>query len=1197
MAHENNPQTDSPPLGIAGTITKIFINSPITPMLMVAMLFIGVLGLMFTPRQEDPQISVPMVDIFVAYPGASSEQVASLVSSPLERIMSEIPGIRNVYSATRRGETMITVQFKVGEETGPSLVKVHDKLQSNIDQIPPGVSAPLVKPKAIDDVPVVALTLWSKDLDDSSLRNLSLDVLQELQQIPETGQGFVVGGRSEEILIEVLPERLSGFNISLDTIAQAVRNANQETRSGTIESAGRQFTVYSGNFLKNAQDLSRLVIAVREGSPVYLRDIAKISHQPAETTRLVNHFTGVAADEETTKANGEGAVTIAISKKTGTNGVTVSEKILNKLEDLKGHLIPENIEISVTRDYGKSANDKVNELLQALFEAAAIVAALCLIGLGFRAAFVVVTVIPIVILVTVFYAWVMDYTIDRVSLFALIFSIGILVDDATVVVENIFRRWMEAGHTSMSIAIDAVREVGNPTILATLTIIAALLPMGVVRGMMGPYMLPIPVLGAAAMFFSLLAAFVFTPWFAMRVRPSSITAFHKAERREKQSHEFMGKILRPILNPLIKNRLYRILFLFGVILLTALVCVLFYSQHVAVKMLPFDNKSEFNVVINMPEGTALAETANVATEFAEKLRKIPEVTQLQTYTGTASPYNFNGLVRHYYLRQETHQADIQVMLLDKNDRQRSSHDISVEARNLLQPIATRLGADIQVVEMPPGPPVLQTVVTEIYGPDPKTRRQVAQDMTKIFNDVEGIVDVDNYISSKHQYWRFEINNEKAIRNGIDISNINRNLQMVMGNYRLGDVKRGAPLEPTYIVLQAPLSVRSHLERMSTLPIKNAQGDSIPLGELGKFVMADEDPIIYHKNLRDVEYVTGEMTGRLGAPIYGMFDVEDKLEDYTTPDGQKISGMPMGLLGAPDTDRVSGFEWGGEWTVTYETFRDMGGAFMLALLLIYTLIVLEFKDYAVAGLIMSPIPLTLIGIIPGHWIMGAEFTATSMIGMIALGGIVVRVSILLVEFVKIEVDSGKDIKEAVVNAAQTRLRPILITSLTLMAGAFAIISDPIFQGMAVSLLFGAGVATLFTLIVIPLGCISLEKRFITQQPVLAASAGEAQQNNVSANKTIETSIAEAAPKTVKVKKAPQKPKTTKKKTVTKPKPSNKNAIPKVTNPKSDETKDVQSKSQTTKSKLDDTKRSKNTETKTRTKTTRANKTIKKPPNKP
>ncbi len=1089
---ENSDQLDTENLGIAGNIARTFIDSPITPMLMVTALFIGLIGLLFTPRQEDPQISVPMVDIFVQYPGASSGQVASLVTEPLERIMSEIPGIRHVYSVSERGQAMVTVRFKVGEPLGPSIVKVHDKLQSNMDMIPPGVSMPLVKPKGIDDVPIVTVTLWSGNVDDAALRTLGLDVMQRLQEVPNTGQGFVVGGRSEQIRIEVKPERLNGFGITLDQIANSVRSANSEQSAGHVESGSASFKVVTGSFLRDAQDLSKLVVGVREGGPVYLRDVATIVHGPSETDQMVSYYSGPALDEEAVKGNGESAITIALAKKEGTNGVSVSKDILERLDELKGQLIPDNVNISITRDYGKTANDKVNELLMAMFEATAIVAFLCLIGLGGRAAFVVITIIPIVILVTIFAAMVLNYTIDRVSLFALIFSIGILVDDATVVVENIFRRWMKAGKTTMAIAVDAVREVGNPTILATLTIIAALLPMGVVRGLMGPYMQPIPVLGATAMFFSLIAAFVFTPWFAMKVRPASVKAFEKAEERERKSHEIIGRFYRPIIMPLINNRKLGIIFLVSIIGLTALVCVMFYTQAVTVKMLPFDNKPEFNVVINMPEGTALPVTANATQQMAEELRSIPEVTELQTYVGTASPFNFNGLVRHYYLRKGSNVADIQVMLLDKDDRDRNSHDISVEARRILQPIAKAFGARIQVVEMPPGPPVLQTVTAEIYGPDPETRRQVARDMMGIFEKVENIVDVDSYMTDPHFYWRFEINTEKAARNRISVETINRNLTMAMGGFKLGDVKRASQLEPTFIVLQTPLAVRSQLSRLTNLPIANPQGKILPLGELGRFVQVQEDPVIYHQDLRGIEYVTGEMEGRLGAPIYGMFGVEDELDNYTTPDGVQITGMPWGLLGPPDTDSISGFEWGGEWTVTYETFRDMGGAFMAAMLLIYALIVLEFKDYALAGLIMAPIPLTMIGIVPGHWIMGAEFTATSMIGMIALGGIIVRISILIVEFVKIEVAAGTEIREAAVNAAQTRLRPILITSLTLMAGAFAIVDDPIFQGMAVSLMFGAGVATLFTLIVIPMGCISAEKRFYPaeggEQSLAAGGAG-------------------------------------------------------------------------------------------------------------
>lgn len=1088
---EDSDNLDTEHLGIAGGVAHTFIDSPITPMLMVSALFIGLLGLLFTPRQEDPQISVPMVDIFVQYPGASSEQVASLVTEPLERIMKEIPGVRHVYSASQRGQAMVTVRYKVGQPLGPSIVKVHDKLQSNMDKIPPGVSMPLVKPKGIDDVPVVTVTLWSGNVDDAALRTLGVDVLQRLLEVPNSGQGFVVGGRSEQIRVEVLPERLNGFGITLDQVANSITSANTEQTAGNVESGGTSFKVITGSFLRGAQDLAQLVVGIHNGAPVYLRDIATIKHGPSETEQLVSYFSGPALEEGSLQGNGESAITIALAKKEGANGVTVSKDILKRLDELKGQLIPDNVNISITRNYGKTANDKVNELLMAMFEAATIVAILCLIGLGARAAFVVITIIPIVILVTIFSAMVLDYTIDRVSLFALIFSIGILVDDATVVVENIFRRWMKAGKTTIAVAVDAVREVGNPTILATLTIISALLPMGVVRGLMGPYMRPIPVLGACAMFFSLVAAFVFTPWFAMKVRPASVKAFEKAEQRERKTHKIVGRFFRPVIMPLVNNRRLGIMFLVGIIGLTALVCVMFYTQTVTVKMLPFDNKPEFNVVINMPEGTALPVTANVAQQMAQQLREIPEVTELQSYVGTASPFNFNGLVRHYYLRQGPHVADIQVMLLDKDDRERSSHEISVVARELLLPLANALGARIQVVEMPPGPPVLQTVVAEIYGPDPETRRQVARDMTEIFGKVENIVDVDNYMTDAHSYWRFEINTEKAVRNGISVETINRNLAMAMGGHKLGDVKRASPLEPTYIVIQAPLAARSQLSRLTNLPIANNQGKILPLGELGRFIEVQEDPVIYHQDLRGVEYVTGEMQGRLGAPIYGMFGVEDELENYTAPDGVQITGMPMGLLGPPNTDTVSGFEWGGEWTVTYETFRDMGTAFMAAMLLIYALIVLEFKDYALAGLIMAPIPLTLIGIIPGHWIMGAEFTATSMIGMIALGGIIVRISILIVEFVKNDVAAGQDIREAAVNAAQTRLRPIFITSLTLMAGAFAIINDPIFQGMAVSLLFGAGVATLFTLIVIPLGCISAEKRFyVTEnedgEPALATA---------------------------------------------------------------------------------------------------------------
>ena len=1081
--NSDGPSRDVPPpatnddkaLGLAGTIAKTFINSPVTPMLLIATLLIGISGLIFTPRQEDPQISVPMIDIFVSYPGTSASQVESLVTDPLERLMDEIPGVRHTFSATQRGNTIITVQFYVGEDLGESIVKVTDKISSNMDMMPPDVKPPLVKPVAIDDVPTVAVTLWSKEVDDSTLRILGNDVLQELGQVKNTGKGFVVAGRADQIRVEVLPERLAGYGISLQQVAGAITVANSQQNVGAVEAGSKSFTVYSGSFLRTANDIERLIVGMNDGSPIYMRDVAEVSHGPEDARNISSYYAGPAY-EGIERPAGDPAVTIAIAKKKGANGVTVSKAILKKLEELKGTVIPDNVYVEITRDYGKSANDKVNELLSAMFEATAAVAILCLIGLGFRAAFVVVTVIPVVILITIWWAWMVDYTIDRVSMFALIFSIGILVDDATVVVENIFRHWLIKGRTTLADAVDAVREVGNPTILATFTIIAALLPMGWVSGMMGPYMRPIPVMGASAMFFSLVAAFIFTPWFAVRMRPK-LGDLKKAEIREEKTRKFVAAVYRPIIMPLVNSRKLGIFFLISVIAATALTMLLFYpTQWVAVKMLPFDNKPEFSIIINMPEGTAMPVTANLAHDLATVMKQLPEVEAVQTYAGTAQPYNFNGMVRHYYLRNQPWHGDLLVLLKDKRDREKSSHQLAEETRALLTPIAQKAGGRIAIVEMPPGPPVLQTVVAEIHGPDAKTRREVAARMTEFFEKAGGVVDVDNYMNEPSLHWRFEVNREKAIRRGVTVDSINGTLAMAMGGFKLGDVKLASVIEPTFIVIQVPMATRSQVNQLSNLPMVTSDGTIAPLGELGRFELEANEPIIWHKDLRDVEFVVAEMEGRLGAPIYGMFNVEEFTDQYTTPDGVIMGGMPMNLIGPPDSDNISGFEWTGEWTVTYETFRDMGLAFMAALILIYGLIVWEFRDFALAGLIMSPIPLTMIGIVPGHWFHGSEFTATSMIGMIALGGIIVRQSILIVEFVKIEVEKGVPVKEAAVNGAEIRMRPIFITSLTLMAGAFAILDDPIFNGMAVSLLWGAGVGTIMAVIVIPLGCISCRENF-------------------------------------------------------------------------------------------------------------------------
>jgi multidrug efflux pump subunit AcrB len=1037
------------------------------------------------------------VDIFVQYPGAAADQVAALAIEPLERIMSEIPDVKHVYSASQRGGGVVTIEFEVGEEMGPSLVKVNDKIDSNMDLIPPGVMPPLVKAKGIDDVPVVTLTLWSKDLDrdgapdvdDGQLRMLGHDVLQALKALPDTGNGFVVGGRREQVTIEVFPERLAGYGISLDQVANTIRTANAEQQAGGVETGSTHFNVVTGSFLQNVEDINRLVVGTHNNVPVYVHDIARVKQGPEDAKQLVGYYTGRASNLDI-KADGVPAVTLAIAKKEGSNGVTVANAIKARVEHIKGSLIPDNVEVSVTRNYGKTADDKVTELIFKLFVATGFVFLLVLAAFrAFRPAIVVVMVIPVVLLMTIFSAWVMGYTIDRVSLFALIFSIGILVDDAIVVVENIYRRWLEEKSTDVVTAVDAVREVGNPTILATFTVIAALLPMGFVSGMMGPYMEPIPALGSVAMLISLFAAFVFTPYLTVShwLRPSMRYLEVAGEREHKESEWLEGlfkRILMPMIESPRKARLFKLI-MWGTFLVT---CSFFYFKWVAVKMLPLDNKPEYSVVLDMPEGTALPVTANLAHRMAEKIRVLPEVTAVQVYAGTARPFDFNGMVRHYYLRSDPWLAEIQVQLLDKTERDRTSHEIAVVTREMLGKLIEGTGAKISVVEMPPGPPVLQSVVAEVYGPSPLVRRQVADNLTDIFEQTESLRDVDNYMRGPYQYWRFKVDTEKSVRRGISVDTINRNLGMALGGSPLGDVKQRAGHEPIHIMMQVPLAERSEITRLGDLPIQSSSGVTLPMRELGRFEQVLEDPIIYHKDLRDVEYVVAEVGGKLAAPVYGMMQVQDLLAEkaYKAPDGVAIS---PDWLGSPKNDSQTGIGWAGEWTVTFETFRDMGAAFAVALVLIYILVVWEFGNFRIPALIMAPIPLTLLGIIPAHFVFfqagwGGEFTATSMIGWIALAGIIVRNSILLVDFSIHQVQQGATVVDSVIMACKTRTRPIMITAFALVCGSSVIFFDPIFQGMAISLASGVLVSTVLTLIVIPLGCIAASKDIIE---VAAATA--------------------------------------------------------------------------------------------------------------
>ena len=1054
--------------GIAGRTARAFIESPITPLLLIAFFLIGTLGMMVTPREEDPQISVPMVDIFVAMPGAPASEVANLISEPLERLMSELSGVKHVYSMSREGLSMVTVRFDVGEQMEPSLVKLYDKLYSHMDLIPKGVMQPLVKPKSIDDVPVMTVTLSSPSLDLVQLRKLALDVTQRFKSLPNTGQSFVVGGSQEQVRVEIDPSALAAHGLTLGQVAKVISSANQRMPAGDVIDGSRWFNVFTGDFLAHAGDIGDLVVSVSQNKPIFLRDVAVIRQGESETKTIV--------DASLRKADGSfvtlPAVSVAVAKKRGTNGVDVAEALNAELKALKGSLIPADVVVTVSRDYGATAHEKVSGLIFKLFIVSALVTVLAYVTMGSRPAVIVLITIPAVLLMSLAVAYVLKFTINRVSMFALVFAIGILVDDAIVVVENIYRRWLDEGGTEDELTVDAVDEVGNPTILATFTVVAALLPMGFVSDMMGPYMLPIPVLSSAAMIFSLIAAFVFVPWLAARVKPS-MQALQQAADREHRQSAVIAKWYGGLIDPIMDSRALGRFTLLAIIVSMMLAMAMFMVKMVPFKMLPYDNKSEMQVVIDMPEGTDLFVTANLAHRLGTELQAIPEVETFQTYVGSSSPFNFNGLVRHYFLRAQPWQGDIAVQLLDKKERKRSSHDIASEVREILTPIAHASGARLTIAEAPPGPPVLAPVVVELYGPTKEIRRKVAGDILEILKKTPNVADVNTFMEAAHDDVQFEVDRLKAGMFGVSVEDINRELKMATGGFEVGPLAGGTNLEQTVIVLQVPLATRVNLGNLLVLPIRNQMGQTVPLGELGRFMPRRVESPIYHKDLRPLEYVTADVIGRLGAPLYGMLAVDSALKNYVTPDGLTISGA---YFGRPADTGVSSFKWDGEWEVTYVTFRDMGLAFGAALVLIYILVVAEFRSFLLPLIIMAPIPLTLIGIVPGHWLLGADFTATSMIGFIALAGIIVRNSILLVEFARSQVAGGMSVRDAIVLAGRVRLRPILITALALVIGSMVLLSDPIFQGMAVSLLFGSLVATFLTLVVIPLGCLSARKYF-------------------------------------------------------------------------------------------------------------------------
>lgn len=1067
--------------GLSGRIAALFIESKLTPLIMLGVLLLGLFAVVATPREEEPQIVVPMADVWLPFPGASAKVVEEQLTKPIERKLSEIKGVEYVYSISRPGGALIIVRFYVGQPLEQSLVDLYDKLMSSQDLLPPGAEPFLVKPKDVNDVPIVTLTLSSERYGEFELHRLAKQVLEEIKKVSGTSVGFIVGGRPRELRIQIDPTRLKAYGITPLQVANVVRGENRALSTGRFDSRNQSFLVETGRFIRSREDLETLVVGVSEQRPVYLRQVAEVTDGPAEATSYVWFGLGAGGARETSRVSRETkglssplspltfqespAVTVAIAKQAGMNAVTVAADVIRKVEEMKGVTIPAEVRVTVTRDYGETAQEKANELLWHLLIAVVAVVVFLGVVLGPRPALVVSIAIPLTLALTLFTSMVIGYTINRVTLFALIFSIGILVDDAIVVVENTYRHLMLRLKPHHEASIQAVDEVGNPTILATFTVIAALLPMAFVSGLMGPYMRPIPVNASIAMFFSLLVAFVVIPWFCRTCyRPGAAVSGVDHEGDERG---FTARIYRRVLSPLLAHPILAYAFLGGVGLLLVGSTLLFYTRHVVVKMLPFDNKSEIQLVIDMPEGTTLEETARVTQALGRYVKTVPETRDYQAYVGTSSPFNFSGLVRHYYLREQPHEADIQINLVAKHERNAQSHEIAQRIRPPVQEIAREYGANVKILEVPPGPPVQSVLVAEVYGPDYNRQLAVAREIRKLFESTSGVVDVDDYIEADQVKYVFTVDRAKAALAGIPSEEIVNTLRMALQGAKVGLVHIPQEKSPVQVVLRLPLVERRGLEHLGEIGMRTSTGGIVQLSELLKMEQTVQEKAIYHKNQKPVVYVLADVGGpgaeKAESPVYGVLGVGKKLESFRPAEGYQIEQY---YASQPWSEEKIAMKWDGEWHITYETFRDMGIAFGVALVLIYLLIVGQFQSFITPLIIMAPIPLTLIGILPGHWLTGSYFTATSMIGFIALAGIIVRNSILLVDFIQLQERAGVSLREAVIKAGAIRTRPILLTAAALMVGAFVIILDPIFQGLAVSLLFGVGASTLLTLVLIP-----------------------------------------------------------------------------------------------------------------------------------
>ncbi|MSN25162.1 MAG: AcrB/AcrD/AcrF family protein [Geobacter sp.] len=1049
-------------LGFAGKIARAFINSKLTPLIVAASLLLGFFAIKMTPREEEPQIVVPMVDIYLPMPGSSPQEVQERVVKPFESKLWEIKGVEYLYSMSRPGLGIITVRFLVGQPMEESLVKLYNKVMSNRALLPPGAAEPLVVPKSIDDVPILTLTLWSERYGYGTLRTLASEVADELKKSENSAAVEIKGGLSRQLRVVLDTARLSGYGLSPLQVAGALQMGNASLPSGHYVSGNKETLVETGAFLAGSGAVKLLVVGVHNGKPVYLSDVAQVTDGLEIPEEYVFMGLGAAASHKKLTGNLDKdypAVTISVAKRKGANATWVAEDLVRKVESLKGKIIPSDVQVTVTRNYGETAKEKNNELLFHMFLAAISVTILIAVFMGWRAGAVAAIAIPVTLALTMLIFFLIGYTLNRITLFALIFSIGILVDDAIVVVENIHRYFTTTVMEPLEAAIQAVDEIGNPTVLATFAVIASILPMGFVGGLMGPYMRPIPVGASMAMLFSMLIAFIVTPYFAFRFMKGE--SHHSSDKEPEDSK--LTAFYRVWMGRLIHEKKLRYGFLTVVIVLLLISCSLVYFKAVTVKMLPFDNKNELQVIIDAPDGTPLEQTARITREMGDALRGLPEVTDFQMYIGTSAPFNFNGLVRHYYLRKGSQLADIQVNLLPKEDRKDQSHDSAKRIRPLMKAIADKYGARVKVAEIPPGPPVLATLVAEIYGPNDKSRAGVAAKVRDILIKTAGVVDVDMYREDDQQKVTFAVDREKAALSGIAVEDVARTLAMALGGDNVGILHLPKEKEPVSINLRLPVGQRSSVANLSAINVTGPRG-SIPLSQLVHITTGLENKTLYRKNLKNVVYVIGDVAGQIEAPVYAILNMQKEIKALPTPDGSQIEVLASRQ---PWSEEKMGMKWDGEWHITYEVFRDLGIAFGAVMVLIYILVVAWFKDFTTPLVIMAPIPLTLIGILPGHAAFGAFFTATSMIGFIALAGIIVRNSIILIDFAEMKRREGMALDEAIIEAGAVRFRPMLLTGAAVVVGSFVIVFDPIFQGLALAMMFGEIASTTLSRVTIPI----------------------------------------------------------------------------------------------------------------------------------